>query len=223
MEEWSPQDAMKAYLHTLNLNKVESKEDEKPRVIEPKCTELISALAAGKGAKLIVEITTQGITPLTMALGVAAKQTGGQLICIVASESDQSYYSIKSKADDRHVETDGLGDVVKLVHAGSPCEMMMQMQLKNIDFAVIDCNFNDSYLKLMFKKLDANIVPTGSTVIVHNLQHTKAGSVSFAEVVKRRGVESVTLPIGEGIELTKILGSTINIRRDKRFHVTFDD
>ncbi|KAL1831240.1 hypothetical protein ACET3Z_000891 [Daucus carota] len=54
------------------------------QVFEPECMEFVSALAAGRQAKLIVEITTQGITPLTLALAVAATQTGGHLICIVA-------------------------------------------------------------------------------------------------------------------------------------------
>lgn len=93
MEEWSPEDAMKAYLHTLHLVQKYCNKDDEPRVrvVEPKSIELISALAAGKGAKSIVEFTTQGITPLTIALGVAAKQSGGQLICIIASSSSSSH------------------------------------------------------------------------------------------------------------------------------------
>ncbi|XVE60734.1 hypothetical protein DITRI_Ditri05aG0151400 [Diplodiscus trichospermus] len=231
MEDWSPQDAMKAYLQTLHLvSKVQclNTDDKQPKVIEPKCMEFISALAAGKGAKSMVQITTEGVTPLTISLGLAAKQTGGQLICIVASEPDEHSHSVKTKMAEYHQDIVDLGDVVKLVHAAgkSPRDMMMQLQLiKNIDFAVIDSKFDDNCLKLMFKKVEANIIPTGSTVIV--LQHRKAAAgsssvcSSFAQLVKKRrsGVEAVTLPIGQGIELTKILGSTI--RRHKRFHVTF--
>ncbi|XVF63427.1 hypothetical protein PTKIN_Ptkin09bG0086300 [Pterospermum kingtungense] len=221
---WSPQDAMKAYLNTLHLVQKCDKLDGKPRVIEPKCIELISALAAGRGAKSIVEITTEGITPLTIALGVAAKQSGGQLICIIApsgrSSPEYDSNSMETKLADQYGEDIGLGDVVKLVHADDgtrACEMIMQ--LNNIDFAVIDSKFDGNYLKFMFKKL---VIPNGSAVMVlHNLQHDKKGGSSvssFAQLVKRwRGVESVTLPIGEGIELTKILGYST----DTRFHVTF--
>ncbi|KAK6246629.1 hypothetical protein SCA6_009719 [Theobroma cacao] len=192
--EWSPQDAMKAYLHTLHLVR-DPNPAETTGVVEPQCLEFISALAAGKRAKLIVEITTQGVTPLTVALGVAAKQSGGQLICILVDDDGD---------DHRHVDvgsmTTGLDHVMKLVRGISPCEMLMQ--LNNVDFAVIDCKFH-GYLKL-FREVDVN--PSASTVIVHNLHRTKAG-VSFAQIVKRtKGVESVTLPIGEGIELTRIGG-----------------
>jgi hypothetical protein len=31
----------------------------------------------------MVEITSDGITPLTIALAVAAKQTGGRFVCIL--------------------------------------------------------------------------------------------------------------------------------------------
>ena len=48
--------------------------------------EFISALAAGKQAKLMVEVSTEGITPLTIALAVAAKQTGGRFICILVED-----------------------------------------------------------------------------------------------------------------------------------------
>ncbi|OMO89130.1 hypothetical protein CCACVL1_07997 [Corchorus capsularis] len=225
--EWSPQDAMKAYLQTLHLNKVVSYGDNrletrKSSVIEPKCMELISALAAGKRAKLIVEITTQGITPLTVALGVAAKQSGGQLICIVVGngkgKGKRNYYynySIKAKA---------LEHAIKLVVAGNPCEFLMQ--LKKIDFAVIDCKFED-YLKL-FTNLDVNL--TSSTVIVRNVdqyQRNKGGTVSYGQAVKRsKGIGSVTLPIGDGIELTRIGSSSTfsrGRRRHRRFHVTFEN
>ncbi|OMP07949.1 hypothetical protein COLO4_06912 [Corchorus olitorius] len=197
-------------------------ETRKSSVIEPKCMELISALAAGKRAKLIVEITTQGITPLTVALGVAAKQSGGQLICIVVGNGKGKRncyynYSIKAKADLEHV--------IKLVVTGNPCEILMQ--LKNIDFAVIDCNFED-YLKV-FTNLDVNL--TSSTVIVRNVdqyQRNKGGMVSYGQVVKRsKGIGSVTLPIGDGIELTRIGSSSSTFsrgrRRHKRFHVTFEN
>ena len=45
-------------------------------------------------------------------------------------------------------------------------------------------------------------------MVVHNFHHRKDG-ISFAEVVegKNCGVKSVTLPLGEGMHLTRI-GST---------------
>ncbi|CAL1363934.1 unnamed protein product [Linum trigynum] len=77
-ENWSPQDAMKAYLHALQLRKQFASS-----IIEPKSMELVAALAACRRSNLMVEITSSppnGITPLTMALAVAAKQTGGKVV-----------------------------------------------------------------------------------------------------------------------------------------------
>lgn len=221
MKEWSPQDAMKAYLDTLHLvptawnptAKSTVEEDDKKGLIEPNCMELISAMAAGKGAKHIVEITTQGITPLTIALAVAAKHTGGQLTCILPSHYHHHH----------HHTTGHLQQYINLVHAEptntSPRESIIKqikMQLKNVDFAVIDCKFEDEYLKLLLEEEDG--IKTGSTVIVHNVHQRKDGSI-FGELLRKKRVEAVTLPIGEGTEMTRILGCRFT--RRNRFLVTF--
>ena len=134
------------------------------RLIEPKYIEFVSALAVGKRARLMVQITS-GITPLTIAQAVAAKQTGGRLICI-GHEDDKE----KSKA---LVKGNNLENVIKFVY-GNPCEVIKQY--KNIDFAVIDCKFQD-HLKI-FKTINLN--PSGSTMVVNNFHHRKDG-ISFAE------------------------------------------
>ncbi|KAL4632265.1 hypothetical protein ACB092_04G037500, partial [Castanea dentata] len=160
-------------------------------LIEPKYIEFVSALAAGKRARLMMQITSDGVTPLTIALAVTAKQTSGLLICI---EKSKSWFMKNS-----------IENVIKFIY-GNPCEVIKQY--KNIDFATINLN------------------PSGSTMVVNNFYHRKDG-ISFAEVVegKNCGVKSVTLPIGEGMLLTRI-GSTskreIN-RRYKRFHVTYEN
>ncbi|XP_021605623.2 uncharacterized protein LOC110610060 [Manihot esculenta] len=100
--EWSPQFAMKAYLHSLQLSRREDNTSSygSTKLVEPKCMEFISALAAGKQAKLMVEITTQGITPLTISLAVAAKQTGGKLICILPHHHQQQNFINKCRNHD---------------------------------------------------------------------------------------------------------------------------
>lgn len=178
-------------------------------LIEPKCMEFISALAAGNRAKLMIEITSKGLTPLTIALAVAAKQTGGRLVCILPSREEMDTIYTQLKGND-------LKKVIRFV-VGNPCEVIKQY--KKIDFIVIDCKFED-HLRL-FKNIDVN--SKGSVVVVVN---NKEGGLSFGEVVKgKRGVESVvTLPIGEGMELTRI-GSSCRTenRRFKRFHVVVEN
>ncbi|GMI88689.1 hypothetical protein like AT2G45360 [Hibiscus trionum] len=217
--EWSPQDAMEAYLDTLHhLSKGDCNGDDKARVIEPRCMELISAMAAGKGSKRILEITTQGITPLTIALAVAAKHTGGQLICILPSDHRHSSSITKTK-----LHTADLQRFIKVVYAGStPCEDMKQitqLQLKKVDFAVIDSRFDDDYLKAVFRKLDGDVIKSGSTLIVDDVDGVGRGWVwMLGQVLRKRRLESATLPIGQGTEMTRVLG--YSFKRRNRFLVT---
>lgn len=164
------------------------------RLIEPKYVKFVSALAAGKrGRLMVVQITSDGITPLTIALAVAAKQTGGLLICIGHEDHIEKSKVLFMK--------NSLESVIKFIY-GNPCEVIKQY--KNIDFAVIDSKFQD-HLKI-FQTINLN--PSGSTMVVNNFHHRKDG-ISFAEVVegKNCGVKSVTIPIGEGMHFTRI-GST---------------
>ncbi|XP_059452669.1 uncharacterized protein LOC132183283 [Corylus avellana] len=216
MEYWSPQDAMKAYLHTLRLCKIHNYKDcngGSSNLIEPKYFEFISALAAGKRARLMVEITSDGITPLTIALAVAAKQTGGRFVCILPEDCvEKNRAGLMGNGDD-------LEDMVEFVY-GNPCKVIKQYV--HIDFAVIDCKVNADHQKL-FKSMKLN--PSGSIVVVNNLHHRRE-RISFPEVVKGRigGVKSVTLPIGQGMELTRIgSGGKRERRRYNRFHVTFEN
>ena len=181
-------------------------------MIEPKYFEFISALAAGKRARFMAEITSDGITPLTIALAVAAKQTGGRFVCILPEDCVEKKRAGLKGNDD-------LEDMIEFVY-GNPCEVIKQYV--HIDFAVIDCKVNADHKKL-FKSMKLN--PSGSIVVVNSLHHSRE-RISFPEVVKGRigGVKSVTLPIGEGMEVTRIgSGGKRERRRYNRFHVTFEN
>ncbi|KAL8133695.1 hypothetical protein AgCh_008943 [Apium graveolens] len=212
--EWSAQDATNAYLNTLHLckekNQKRSLENTQP-LIEPECMELISALAAGNKAKLIVEITTTGISSLTIALAVAANQTGGRVICIVPRrENTEKIIENQLKNYDNIIV-----DIKKVMRfvIGDPCEVIKQY--KKIDFAVIDGKFEDH--TRVFKCIEMNL--KGSVVVVNS----KLCKRTFGEVVKgNRSVLAsvVTLPIGEGMELTRIGSSGRGAyRKSRRFYV----
>ncbi|KAF3440151.1 hypothetical protein FNV43_RR18429 [Rhamnella rubrinervis] len=176
---WSPQDAMKAYPQTLQLCKVQN--DHK--LSEPRCMEFLSALAAGKRARLMVQVTAEGITPLTIALAVAAKQTGGQLVCILQQREQVE----KSRA---WLMGNDLEDVIELDY-GNPCEVIDKYM--SIDFAVIDLRF-ENYLRLS-KMMNLN--PTGSVVVANNLEPVRDRVPLFEALKGKRRLECVTLPIGE--------------------------
>ncbi|KAK4566566.1 hypothetical protein RGQ29_002723 [Quercus rubra] len=175
--EWFPQAAMKAYLHTIQLVNFYLQ---------------LSFLNAC--LRLIEPKYIEFVSALAVGKRARLMQTGGLLICI-GHEDDKE----KSKA---LVKGNNLENVIKFVY-GNPCEVIKQY--KNIDFAVIDCKFQD-HLKI-FKTINLN--PSGSTMVVNNFHHRKDG-ISFAEVVE-----------GKRMHLTKI-GSTSK-PESRRFHVTYEN
>ncbi|KAJ8759555.1 hypothetical protein K2173_007179 [Erythroxylum novogranatense] len=215
MAKWSPQLALDAYLRTLQLCKTKTTSSQKvcETITEPKCMEFISALAAGNRARVIMEITSEGLTALTMALAVAAKHTGGHLLCIVLHNHDQDSHQ---RQHSNFIPTE-LEDVIELVY-GYPYEVMIQC--KNIDFLVVDGKLEDQLN--LFQMIDLN--PKGSVIVRHNLAYSEKRS-GLSQVWKGsyNTVDSVTLPMGEGMELTKV-GSMKKLqnRRYKRFHVTYE-
>ena len=79
--------------------------------------EFISALAAGNQAKLMVQIlSNEGVNPLTIALAVAAKHTGGRFICVLDEQQDMEDCKAQLSCYD-------LEDKVEFVH-GNPCEIV---------------------------------------------------------------------------------------------------
>ncbi|CAN1309865.1 hypothetical protein LINPERPRIM_LOCUS27839 [Linum perenne] len=241
MDNWSPQDAIKAYLHALHLRK-----ERALSIIEPKCMELVAALAAGKRSKLMVEITSSSncITPLTIALAVAAKQTGGKVIVYTTANSPQNQDHQQESQDDQ-LELMDLGDVVELVYGdinNDDDEELVLKNYKDIDFMVVDGQV-EKHMDLL-RLVDVN--PVGSMVVGHNLnKQGRSKGCSFGDVLTRNhnnnnkkrgggggggfGCSFVSLPIGVGMELTKIgsstkLPATVGVsRKYKRFHVTFEN
>ncbi|XP_027093488.2 uncharacterized protein [Coffea arabica] len=224
MMEWCPEHAMKAYLKTLHLRKNYSDRTStrgSPEFEEPKIMEFLSALAAGNCAKLIVQITTEGVTPVTLALAVAARQIGGKFVCIIPHDHDDEEDINKSICTHHQLNgCDHLKDVIHIV-AGNPCEIIKQF--KKIDFMVVDSKVGD-HLKLL-KTADLN--SKGSLMVMTNLFINGQKRASLREILKAKdGVycKSVTIPVGEGIELTKIVPSNKHGRKRRtRFHVTYEN
>nr|GME02496.1 putative S-adenosyl-L-methionine-dependent methyltransferase [Ipomoea batatas] len=187
--------------------------------VEPECMELISALAAGNRAKLMVEVTSGGPTPFTVALAVAAKQTGGRVVCIRPPSS----------APRRHAEElipdEGLRGAIEFVE-GNPGEVIKKF--KRVEFLVVDtvAAVGDGGEMEFWENVEVN--PSGCVVVATNLLHEAGNRVWFGEMLKKGKmggvVKCVTLPIGNGVELTKIrvLGEG-KTQRVKRFHVTFEN
>lgn len=215
---------------------------------EPKCTEFLSALAAGNGAKLIIQITTERIiTPLTIALAVATKQTGGRFICIIPHHNHHHEPPLIINPSHHH-HHHHLKDVMEFVR-GNPCDIIRR--LKKIDFIVINGSHDDDemmmMMKLMWENIDVN--PRGCLVVITNIiSNRDVGNgiirrrnlrfIRGSNILFKENYETVTLPVGDGIELIKIrtiplqvkkniavaaAGQMRPIRRYRRFHVTYEN
>ncbi|KAF9601131.1 hypothetical protein IFM89_017036 [Coptis chinensis] len=187
---WSPQSATNAFLDTLKLRVPHEKGDNKLSTQEPESNEFISALAAGMSAKLIVEVSSK-VSPSTIALAAAARQTGGRLVCILPES--------KNLAESKQViKESGLKDMVEF-KVGDPTEILSHYE--NIDFSLIDCK-TDDYARLL-KMLDVN--PRKSVVVANNLEGERTGLGGNIRGVKgKSAVRSMKHPIGDGMEVTMI-------------------
>ncbi|KAM1140849.1 hypothetical protein FF1_040849 [Malus domestica] len=189
MMEWSAASATNAYFDTLKLCNDYGRQCGSWKTQEPGSNEFVLALAAGMNAKLIVEVTST-VSPSTIALGAAAKQTGGKLVCILPEPVlDESKKVIRDT---------GLKDSVEF-KIGNPSELLSNYE--NIDFSLVDCK-NDEYTRLL-KLLDVN--PRKSVVVANNLVGERKGLEGHLGVRGKRVPERSTKnSIGKGMEVTMI-------------------
>jgi len=167
--------------------------------VEPDTNEFVSAMAAGINAQLIVEVTLS-VSPITIALAAAARQTKGRLICILPEPflTESSVF----------IKESGLADFVDFV-IGDPSEILARYI--NIDFAVIDCRIVN-YAKLL-KQLDFNLGK--AAIVANNLRRGDKGLGENLKWVKDQkvSVKSLRHFIGKGMEVM-----TIGARDDQGLH-----
>ena len=157
------------------------------RNLEPESAEFISALAAGCRATRILEIGgSSGIS--TIALAAAARRTDGRLVSIEIEPARQ--------AESKRTLTDlGLADRVDYVLADAADVLD---RYAGLQFVLIDCE-KDDYVRF-FDRLQ---LAPGAIVVADNiLSH---GLVDYVRHVRARpGLRSVTLPIGKGLEVSRL-------------------
>ena len=161
---------------------------ERHRNLEPVSAEFLCALAAGVGAKRLLEIGgSSGIS--TIALATAARNTGGRLtsIEIVPERQRESRETLGALA------LDGFVDYI----CRDAAEVLPG--LGELDLAFIDCEKED-YIRF-FDML--RIAPGGLVVADNIVSH---GLTAYVEHVRGRdGVESITLGVGKGLEVTRFV------------------
>jgi predicted O-methyltransferase YrrM len=160
---------------------------ERHRNLAPASAECLSALASGVGATKIVEVGgSSGIS--TSALAGAAQQTQGQLISLEIEPKRQAEAKVT-------IAKLGLSGFVDF-RLGDAAQVLPQ--LSDLEFVLIDCEKQD-YIRFF----DMLHLRPGAIVVADNiLSHHLTDYV--AHVRSRRGAASVTLPIGQGLELTRV-------------------
>ena len=160
---------------------------QRHRNLEPSSAAFLNVLATTLDAKRLVEIGgSSGIS--TIALAAAARATGGKLLSIEieASRQAEARETLDSLDLSAHVELI-LGDAATVLPT-----------LEAMPFTLIDCEKED-YIRFF----DMLKLAPGSIVVADNiLSHDLSDYTRY--VRSRPGIESMTLPIGKGLEITRI-------------------
>lgn len=160
---------------------------ERHRNLEPASAELLAVLAAGIGARRILEVGgSSGIS--TIALAAAARRTGGILVSIEMEPRRQ--------AEAREtIERLGLSPNVDFVNEDAATAIP---RFDGIELALIDCE-KDDYVRFF----DLLRLSRGALVVADNiLSHDLSAYVAHVRAVA--GASSITLPVGKGLEITRL-------------------
>ena len=166
---------------------------QRHRNLEPDSAEFICALASGIRAKGLIEIGgSSGLS--TIALAVAARLTGGRLTSFEIEETrQQEARGTLAKLNLSQYVNFILGDAGNFLRS-QPA----------VDFVLIDCE-KDDYVRF-FEMLPLH---PGTVVVADNiLSHRLTEYVRY--VRGRADIESITLPIGKGLEVSRVREEKLN-------------
>jgi predicted O-methyltransferase YrrM len=166
-------------------------QSERHRNLEPPSAEFICALAAGIRARRLLEVGgSSGLS--TIALAAAARATGGRLVSIEVEPSRQALAR-------QRVAGLGLGDRVDFVLADAGHVLG---QYDELDFVLIDCEKEDYERFLSFLRLAPGALVVADNILSHNLGQYVSAVRGYP------GVESVTLAIGKGLEVSRFVNGS---------------
>ncbi|XP_071730769.1 uncharacterized protein [Rutidosis leptorrhynchoides] len=198
---WSPEMATKAFMDTVKSSELYQGSS---------VTELISAMAAGWNAKLIVETWCQGdaITTST-GLAVASTHTCGRHVCIVPNEDSKTDYLTA-------MQKIGMAPEVLV---GEPETVIKELDV--IDFMVVDSRKIEFALILKAAKFGQR----GAVLVCKNASSRVDSEFRWRSLFddggSRRIVRSVFLPVGKGLDIGHVSavesGSGLEKRKNSRW------
>jgi predicted O-methyltransferase YrrM len=170
-----------------------SRLDEFLLPIGPEVGWLVHALIIGRGAKRIVELgTSYGYS--TAFLADAARQTGGRVFTMDLAANKQAYARSQ-------LEEAGLASPVEWL-LGDATQMLKVLD-GPFDFVLVDLwkNLYVRCLDLFHGKLADHAVVVADNMLLP--ESARADAEAYRAAVKRKeNLQSVLLPIGNGIELS---------------------
>ncbi|KAG5538567.1 hypothetical protein RHGRI_019223 [Rhododendron griersonianum] len=192
---WSPETASKAYIDTVKSCKLFQESGE---------AELMSAMAGGWNAKMIVEARTNidAATATSVGLAIAARHTGGLHVCTVLDEQSRLEY-------------------LNAIHAAgvAPPEVVVGraeeavVGLVDVDFLVVDGRRKDFGRVFRFAKLSHR----GAVLVCKNASQRTMAGFTWGEVLSSttRVVRSVALPVGNGLDIAYVAnnGETMDSKK----------
>lgn len=154
---------------------------------------LLHALAIGRDARRILELgTSYGYS--TLFLADAAQRTGGKVHTLELAAGKQVYAR-------KQIDEAGLGAWVEW-HLGDATQILRTLE-GPFDLVLVDL-WKDLYvpcLELFYPKLADNAVIVADNMLLPNAVRREAEAYRAA-VKDKYGLQSVLLPIGNGIELS---------------------
>jgi predicted O-methyltransferase YrrM len=163
---------------------------ERIRAMDPASAKLVSMLAVSKKAQNIVEVGS-GVGYSTLWLAYAASVTGGK---VVTCEFDPA------KADETrsNLARANLADYVEVV-TGDAREALRRRE-EPLDFVLIDASKAqyETYFDVVYKRLQVGAMIVADNVVSH--QDELLDYVTYVQ--NHPKLESVTVPIGRGLEIT---------------------
>ncbi|HTB88333.1 MAG TPA: class I SAM-dependent methyltransferase [Steroidobacteraceae bacterium] len=172
---------------------VSRRRDEFLLAVGPEVGRLMHALIIGRGAKRILELgTSYGYS--TAFLADAARQTGGRVYTMDLVANKQKYARTQ-------LEEAGLGAQVEWM-LGDATQMLKSLE-GPFDFVLLDLwkNLYMPCLELFYPKLAQNAVIVADNMLFPEIVRADAEAYRAA-VTRKRNLQSVLLPIGNGIELS---------------------
>jgi predicted O-methyltransferase YrrM len=172
----------------LSQDERELPKSERHRNLEPASAEFVCVLAAGCRARRLLEIGgSSGLS--TIALAAAARHTGGRLTSIEIEPARQELAR-------RRLTDLGLAGRVDLVLADAG---QVLSQYEALDFVLVDCEKDDYERFLGLLRLSPGAVVVADNILSHDLGQYVQSVRTYP------GVESITLPIGKGLEVSRFV------------------